>query len=201
MSTAPGRPRWPWVPWATVLVTALTIAASGWPGGTPGLEFDRDHMLAGEWWRLWTAHLVHFGASHLGWNLAVFVPAAAWAERLDPRRVRLFLAFAPGAIGLALLWLDPALNRYAGLSGVAAGVLALLALVKLHAPGSDRGFWCGVLALVAVKIAAETWLGHALFAHFATTGTVAVPLAHLAGVACAVVVGPVRARSYRGQRA
>jgi rhomboid family GlyGly-CTERM serine protease len=165
------------------------------------LEYDRERVLAGGWWRLWTAHLVHFGASHVGWNLAVFVPAAAWAERLAPGRVRLFLVIAPGGIGLALLVLEPTLTRYAGLSGVAAGVLALLAFLKLRTSDADPWFWRGALVLLAGKIAAETWLGRALFAHFTTTGTEAVPLAHLAGVACAAVAGFVRVRSFRGRRA
>jgi len=200
MNDAPlGRRRRP-LPWATLCVAALA-AAAGWPDAVRRFGYDRGQVVAGEWWRLWTGNLVHFGATHLGWNLAVFVPAAAWAERLAPTRLRLFLALAPGGIGLALLAFDPALTRYAGLSGVAAGVLALLAFVKLSTPSADLWFWRGVVALIAWKIAAERWLGYALFAHFSASNIEAVPLAHLAGVALAAIAWAVPARSTRSKTA
>ncbi len=176
------------VPWATLVLAGVALAAFVWPDAAGLLVYERDRVVAGEWWRLWTANLVHFGGSHLGWNLLVFVPTGIWAERIAPGRTRLMLALTPGLIGIALLAFEPALARYAGLSGMAAGTLALLVFLQLRARNADRLFWCGVLALLAVKIGAEAFLGRALFAHFAGTDIRPVPLAHLAGVAGAAVV-------------
>ncbi len=188
--TSPRRP----VPWVTLLIAALAIFLSFQPAMADRLPYVRERVLAGEWWRMWSAHLVHFGPGHLGWNLLVFVPASAWAERLAPGRTRLLLALAPGFIGLALVAFDPTLTRYAGLSGLAASALALLAFLHLRARDADRWFWGGVLGLLLVKIAAEAVLGQALFAHFATGEIQPVPLAHLAGIAAAAIAGWGRQR-------
>lgn len=161
------------------------------------LLLERAAVLRGEWWRLWTGQLVHFGAGHLLWNLAVLVPAGVWAERLAPGRTRLLLALAPGVIGGGLLAFDPGLARYGGLSGLAAAVLALLALEKLAVParaGADRWCWRAVLALLAVKLLAEMFAGSAVFARFASDEVRPVPLAHLVGVACAAAVFFIRRR-------
>ena len=84
-----------------------------------------------------------------------------------------------------LLGAEPALERYAGLSGVATGVLVLLALVQWRRDRTAPGwFWPSVLALVAVKIALEARGPAPLFARFDPDVRV-VPLAHLGGVACA----------------
>ncbi len=177
------------VPWAALLVASLAAAGWFWPDATDVLLYERDRVLGGEWWRIWTAHFVHLGGGHLVWNLVVFVPAAVWAERLAPLRTRLFLAIAPGIIGAVLLALDSALTRYAGLSGVAAGAITLLAVLKLRAVGSDRWFWCGALLLLAVKIAAETASRQPLLTDLGADGAQPVPLAHLAGIVCAAIAG------------
>ena len=183
--SAPVRGRRANGPWLTGLVALAAVALHCWPRAGAALFYERARILDGEWWRLWTGHFVHFGASHLGWNLAVLLPAGAWAERLAPARTRVFLALAPLVIGIALLVLDPALARYAGLSGVVSGVLALLAFTQLAADGAARWFWHGVLALLALKIGVELFAGHAVFAHFDVPDVHAVPLAHAAGMVCA----------------
>lgn len=177
-------------PWATLLVAALALGVAAWRGpfAETQLVYERAAVLQGEWWRLWTGHLVHFGASHLFWNLAVLVPAGAWAERLSPARTRGLLLFAPGLIGAALVVLDPTLVRYAGLSGLAAALLAWLAITQLAAGTADRWFWRSVLALLAAKIGLELLAERPAFARFSVPGVHAVPIAHVAGVACAVAL-------------
>ena len=184
-----------------MIVLALVVASQ--PAFAPSLLYDRAAILRGDYWRLWTGHLVHFGASHLFWNLLIFALAGLWAERLAPGRTRLLLALAPPAIGLALLALDPALTVYGGLSGIVVAVLALLALVQLARVGtpadpvatSDRWFWRAVLGLIVLKIAFEFAAGQPLFARFAAEGIRPVPLAHLAGLLAATTVYRRRRRS------
>ncbi len=170
------------VPWATSLAAATALALHFAPTAAPALVYDRAAIFAGEVWRLWTGHEVHWGTAHLGWNLAVFVPAGVWAERLAPSRTRLFLALAPGVISFALLVFAPTLARYAGLSGLASGLLALLAFTQLSARPAERWFWGSVLALLALKIGAELFADHPLFARFTDPAIRPVPLAHAAGV-------------------
>ena len=176
------------LPWGTAAVALLALGVYAIPSAEAALIFERDRLQAGQAWRLWTAHFVHFGASHLFWNLAVFLPAAGWLESLVPARARWFFLLAPASIGVALYLLDPTLQRYAGLSGVVAGTLALLALTQLALKREDRWFWRCVIALLALKILAEYLAERPVFARFAAAGTHAVPLAHLVGVALAVAL-------------
>lgn len=150
------------------------------------MVYDRSLVLGGDWWRLWTGHWVHFGGSHLGWNLVVLVPAGIWAERIEPVRTRWLFLLAPGLIGLALLVLVPGLERYGGLSGLAAGILAWLALIRRREPGADRWFWNVVLALMAFKILAELGTRRPLLANLGSDAVQPVPAAHLAGITCAL---------------
>lgn len=177
------------LPWATVVVAVAAGTLSFLPGARAAAEFERERILAGELWRLWTAHFVHFGGSHVGWNLAAIVPAGIWVERLVPGRTRLLYLLAPGIIGVALLALDARLQIYAGLSGVATGVLALLAFTQLaRVEPAARRWWWGGLGLLAAKIVLETARRQPVFAHFAAAEIQPVPLAHLMGLACAAVV-------------
>jgi rhomboid family GlyGly-CTERM serine protease len=168
-----------------VAAAALTILFL--PGASSSLVFDRLLIRNGEWWRVLTSHWVHFSPGHLFWNLAVLVPAGGWAERLQPARTRVFYVISPLLIGAALYGLEPNLVRYAGLSGMAAGALALLALAQLGAGAEDRWFWRTVLALLALKIVAEVAVASPLLAHFPDPGMRSVPLSHVAGVVAGIM--------------
>jgi rhomboid family GlyGly-CTERM serine protease len=185
------------LPWVTAIILGGAIVATAWPAAVATLEFERDRVMAGELWRLWTAHLVHFGWSHAGWNALVFALTGGWAERLMPARTRLLYAVAAPVIGLALLIFAPALQRYAGLSGVAAATVALLALSRLNRPEpGERWFWRMVLVALLAKMVFELASGQPVFARFADTDIHTVPLAHLAGVLVAVAL-PVPSRATR----
>lgn len=192
-STPPVRARA--LPWATGVVALAALGLQVWSGAKTSLEFDRAAIVAGELWRLWTPHLLHFSASHLGWNLVVLLGAGVWAERVVPRRMRLLYVIAPALIGVALLVFDPFLSRYAGLSGLAAGAVALLAFTQIaRSPGRDRWFWWAVLALLAAKILLELFFRDALLADFGDPAIRPVPLAHIAGMASAALVHGTRRR-------
>lgn len=175
------------LPWATLTVAVLALAVQAWPGAEEALEINR--AFSRVWWRLWTAHLVHFEGNHLFWNLAILLPAGFWAERLVPWRTRLFYLIAPPFIGLVLLAFDREMAMYRGLSGVAAGLLALLAWARLRQlPPGGRWFWHSVLALIAIKIAMEAFARRPMLAEYDYTGEQPIPLAYVAGVLCAAVV-------------
>lgn len=192
--SAPLRPRKA-LPWATGFVVIVALAIQAWPGEAASLQFDRDRIPAGELWRVWTAHCVHFSWSHLGWNLAVLVPAGLWVERAAARRARLFYVVAPAVVAVVLLVFDPLLRRYAGLSALAVGALALLAFTHLgRSMGSDRWFWWAVLAVLGAKIGLEFFLGESTWANFGDASIKSVPLAHVAGIASAALVHGTRRR-------
>ncbi len=176
----------------TRLAVTLSIAlAAGVAFASPRLAdaliYQRADILAGQAWRLWTGHLVHFTLSHLVLDLAVFLAAGVWLELIEPRVTRWFYLLAPPAISLALLWGDPTLQFYAGLSGLATGLLVLLALIQWRRDTSGPAwFWPAVLLLVAVKVVIELTRDQPLFARF-EPGIRVVPLAHIGGISCALI--------------
>ncbi len=136
------------------------------------LAYDRGAVLAGEWWRLLTAHLVHLGAAHAA--------AGALATALGPLLFRAAAgwrgwtaaALAAAAAVDAGLLLDPAVRWYAGASGLAHGLLAYGAARTLLGPaaaGAPRRLAAAFLVLLATKLAWETCCG-ALPASEALTG-------------------------------
>lgn len=194
-STPVPRPGRPW-PWAYPLVALAAVVVHVGDYSAP-LIYDRHLIFAGQLWRLWTGHLVHFGRSHIFWDLCVFVPAGIWLERLHPRIARWFLAASPVFISALLLLCDPTLERYGGLSGVATGVLVLLACCRLRGgPNEPPWFWIAVLVLVAVKIGLELFSGTTLLVSGFTTVR-NVPLAHVGGALAAVLLWLVSARGDR----
>jgi rhomboid family GlyGly-CTERM serine protease len=174
----------PWQPpWFTLGACAFAVGAWFWPGAFAALVYDHDKILGGQLWRLVTGHWVHFTGSHLFWNLAVLLPAGTWLEQRDPAALRWTLILSPVAISVALLVFDPSLAVYAGISGVASGVLVALVVNGLRTQPTARRWWLSVLVFFAVKIAIETRGGHPINPELANQGIRSVPLAHLIGAA------------------
>jgi len=170
-------------PGFTGVLALLALLAHASDRVSAALIYDRTQILDGQLWRLWSGHAVHFGSSHLWWNLAVFLPTGIWLERGWPALTRGFYGLCPLVISAAMLLLQPSLARYAGLSGVATGMLVLLAALQLRRKKEEPAwFWWSVLVLVAIKIGVELFTGSPLLVSgFGDVKT--VPLAHIAGVA------------------
>ncbi len=137
---------------AALVALAAFAALAGlyWPALWEACTLDRDAVLAGQVWRLWSGHLMHLDLRHAGINLAALailaVVAARW-RRLVP--LLLVSAVLMPALGLAVLLVLPQLHWYVGLSGLLHGWLAWLLLVR-----GSRLAWAG-LALLAIKLACE----------------------------------------------
>jgi len=173
-------------PWWSLITAASATGIWFVPGAFDALVYDRNLILGGQLWRLVTGHWVHFSASHLFWNLVILVPAGIWLERRSASTLRWTLLLSPLAISLALLVFAPSLAQYAGISGVASGVLVALAVHGLRTEPRARLLWLGVLVLFAAKIALETFGHGPLNPELATRGIASVPLAHLVGAAVGI---------------
>lgn len=177
------------MPWFTLAGVTAAAVPLFWPEAHAAALYRRDAILAGEWWRLITGHFAHFGLAHAAWNCAVVLAAALWLERLAPRRARVFWLSAPPVLGLTLLVGAPALQTYAGLSGVATGLVALLALELWPRSRIDRGFAAALAGLLVLKLAAECVPAEPLFVRFDDTSIRPVPLVHAAGTIWALICG------------
>ncbi len=151
------------------------------------LLLARDALADGELWRLWTGHWVHLSASHLLWNLGVLVIAGAGLDRLRPGLLwRHTLIVAP-FLSCAILVLEPGLQSYGGLSGLATSVVVMLALENFRASGPARWLWGGALALVAAKITTEALGNTTGFTRYDSTAVRTAWSAHAAGALAAVI--------------
>ena len=123
----------------------------------PDLLYQREAILTGEAWRLWTGHLVHTNHYHLLLNLAGFwIFLLLCGSALHLKLLIFSILFASTVIGLALLTLHPEIKWYAGLSGVLYG-LFLIGAVCLAVAGEILSF-IALTALIAIKFG-SSWLG------------------------------------------
>ncbi|MEO6874984.1 MAG: rhombosortase [Opitutaceae bacterium] len=183
----PAAPTATATPYVTLAIALCAGVIFCFPFVYAPLLYNRDLILHGQIWRVWTGHLVHYSSSHFLWNLIIFLAAGAWLEHIRPRSARCFYLVCPAVISASLLIGEPTLQLYAGLSGLASGVLVFLALVQLSQNNAEPTWmWVGIFGLVVVKIALETVTGESLLVQdFA--GFRVVPLAHISG-ACSGVV-------------
>lgn len=131
-------------------------------GGEPVrllLRYDRDAVLeAGQYWRLLTCHLVHGSITHTTLNLAGLAIVAALFPRHYSLRAWLAIAGASaGAIAAGLVWNEPQLEWYVGLSGVLHGALVAGAIAWWR---SERlSLALALTVLIVTKLFWEQWVG------------------------------------------
>ncbi len=150
------------------------------------LIYDREAILHGQVWRLFSAHLLHLGGSHLGLNLAGL--ALVWAlvgERFSGRGWLLVLLVDALVTGLGLLIFNPQLRWYVGLSGVLHGLLVAGSVADIRL--GLRGAWL-LLGVVALKLAWEQFAGPLPGSEDAAGGRVIVD-AHLYGALGGLLMG------------
>jgi len=164
------------------------------PGAGELFEYDRARLAAGEVWRLFTCHFVHWTPEHLLWDLGTVVVLATCCAPLGLRRLGLALGVAAIAVPLAVWMALPSMVHYRGLSGLASALFALLAVAVLRramAEGRHGLTFAAAAALVAfaAKLVWELATASPVFVG-PGSGFVAVPLAHLIGAACGGCFAP-----------
>jgi rhomboid family GlyGly-CTERM serine protease len=159
-----------------------------WSGAVPELlEFDRQAILAGEIWRLWTCHLVHYSLQHALIDFATALAAGAVVlSALGWRRLVLCLALAAPLISGGLLLLAPDCLVYRGASGIAVMLVTLAACTLWPTAGKRARAALALLgAALAVKLMAEAG-GHAAAWSDLPAEVVVAWQAHLLGAVAAV---------------
>ncbi len=112
---------------------------------TPWLEFDRQAIGHGQWWRLVTGHLVHTNHWHLLMNLGGFLLILLLHGMYYSGRALICLLLAGNLIiGLCLYWLSPAIELYLGLSGFLHALLVCGCFIDIQ-----RHWSSGWLILIA----------------------------------------------------
>jgi len=140
------------------LAALLTVLALAGPDGMHALRYQRSDIMAGEAWRLVTAHLVHDGLAHLAWNLAgLALVTWLFAAEYGTKQWLLVLAASTVAIDAGFLIFMPELDWYVGFSGVLHGAMAA-GLYAWLVRTRDTVTWI-VAVIFAAKLAWEHIVG------------------------------------------
>jgi rhomboid family GlyGly-CTERM serine protease len=160
------------------------------------LQLDRVSIADGQYWRLWTAHLVHWDWGHLFWDLIVFVLLGLIGIHRQPRGCWICIGLAAISVSTVVLLWSPEVRTYRGLSGIDTALFTWLVLV-LGKDLCNSGRWGGlawmVLAtcMLAVKTGYEFLTGDTLFVERSAGVFIPLPLAHIAGSIAACVTWSV----------
>lgn len=131
----------PWAPW-TVAIMLACVLAFGFQVSRGGLEkldvlvrqgaLSREHVLDGEWWRLWSATFLHGSPDHLIGNLLILLVLGMACEHGFGGPQFLVLYLSAGLTG-SLLSLTGGERPSVGASGAIFGLAgALIALFWRH---------------------------------------------------------------------
>jgi len=142
------------------------------------LEFDRQQVLTGEIWRIWTGHLVHTNSSHFALNIvAAIIIYFTFFTRIKLGELLLYGFVFAALISVTLLCIYPSLGWYNGLSGLLHALVAYFS-VRL-ARDEDKIFWAGLI-IVWVKVLVEAIRAHSGYESLVGDMTV-ITEAHLIG--------------------
>lgn len=110
------------------------------------LEFNREKIGQGEYWRLLSSNLVHYGGFHLLMNAAaMLLIGVSFLRELSLKAYLSLLLLTLLAVNLGTLLFNPELSFYRGFSGALHGlVVAGLLLNRLRNP------WLSYLGVVLV---------------------------------------------------
>ena len=176
------------LPVFTLSCAGMALVAYLWPALQSMLVYDRAAIQGGQWWRLGTACWVHFSASHLFWDLLVFV-AAGWVIQARRYRGYILLCCLTAVVPSVLLLLgSPEIGRFGGLSGPATGAVVYLCLCEVSPAGKLRIEWIAILALIALKTGVEIMTGNTIFAGTNGIRFRVLPSVHIIAFAAAVAV-------------
>lgn len=108
-----------------LLCAAVVLIALGGEPVRLALRYERAAVLAGEFWRLVTGHLVHSSAAHLLLNLAgLGLVAGLFPKDYSLGQWLLIAVASLLCIDLGFVFYEPQLHWYVGLSGLLHGFLA-----------------------------------------------------------------------------
>lgn len=170
----------------------MVLIHFGGEGARAALRYERADVLQGEWWRLITAHLAHGDARHLLLNLAGLALLGLLFAGCHSLFGWLVIALGSmAAIAVGLVFYEPQLDWYLGLSGVLHGLLAAGALAWWQR--EPRWLALALSMVVVGKLGWEQWQGA-----LSLSGSMPIVVnAHLYGAMGGLAAGllPVTARN------
>lgn len=178
----------------TGALAVITFLVYGLFGAVPqDWVYNPSAVAAGEWWRVWSAQLVHCDVEHLVLNVVALVVLGS----LLPQRAALPALVGFCLTGLAvtvwLVWWRPEIAAYCGLSAYLNTLVGLAVATGISGP--RRRFWLALGLADLVKILLEIHLDAALLS---STAWPALPEVHLIGMVVGFLGGSWAVFGQRG---
>lgn len=153
------------------------------------LEFDRQQVLNGQIWRIWTGHLVHTNSSHFVLNImAAMILYFAFFKTIQVGELLLYGFVFAALISVTLLCIYPSLSWYNGLSGLLHALVVYFS-VRL-ARDENKIFWAGLIA-VWVKVFVEAIRAYSGFESL-VGDMIVITEAHLIGAFFGTLIAFIR---------
>ncbi len=149
--------------------------------------FDRNAVLQGEIWRLFTSHFVHFTGMQLLYNLLIFGIAGWIVEQKNRLYFALLYIFMSLVISTMLFLLKPAMIYYGGLSGLACGFIFYCALLGMTEPGPWRVICKLIVIILPVKIILEIYNSGSILPYWGQPKFVIMSTSHISGTVVALL--------------
>ena len=152
------------------------------------LEYKRDAIIGGEWWRLWSGHFTHFTLMHAFVNCATLLLLTVLLVRVYSWTLILILfIFGPLVISLSLMSVVHEMAIYRGASALAALFLAMLIVQTIERAHGISAFMLYALIVTwLVKLSVEAAGGMSL-SNLSPSIHVAWQ-AHVAGILAGIAV-------------
>jgi rhomboid family GlyGly-CTERM serine protease len=149
------------------------------------LIFNREAILTGELWRLFTGHLVHFSGSHLLYDCIPLLVSGAILESESRRRFALLSLVAAMLVSASILLFEPRLHFYGGLSALVLVYIAALARSEIFYPRISVMILTGILLKVAAEIVTQQFV----FASMTSGEILPCVTSHVAGLFIGLALG------------
>jgi rhomboid family GlyGly-CTERM serine protease len=201
--TADPRKRCLSVPQAALTwsITLTVVLVHFVPVAAQCLQYDRQVLLAGQWWRFLTGHLVHWSTDQLVWDLLMFVVLGYLIERQSRCRLLWLLVGSATAISSYVWCARPDVATYRGLSGIDTALFVYLAVMlvvdAVQHRQLGRSLAAGMLLTsLASKLFFESVTGGTLFVNSDAAGFCVLIEAHLLGALVGVLVVGLNRRRF-----
>lgn len=153
------------------------------------LIFNRSLIIEGEYWRIFSAHFVHFSWEHYIFNTLIFLIPAMRIEKKSIWNFILLFVLLVFFISVSLFVFEKNLEIYAGLSGISIGMFFYWLLTVMKESQGIKVYMVGaILVAIVFKIGLE-YMTEIFFLKFVSEVTFRlVPLSHLSAVIVAIIV-------------
>jgi rhomboid family GlyGly-CTERM serine protease len=183
----PDKPQTARLPWWTLSIGAAAFCIHvASPTLAEALQMDRVAVSNGAFWQMITGHLTHWNTEHLWADLLVFGVMGYFIEKKSPLSFILLFLLSAIVISLGVLWLQPEISIYRGLSGIDMALAAYWVLDCLHQAirshqRHETLLWSVGLAAILCKPIIEIAWGHPIFVQDLGPNVVGLPIPHIAG--------------------